>query len=291
MAASFESTAFESTAFEVAAIAPPVVITTPTIAPVAQLALDRLTQQFRDKANIVAFVTALATPAQALEDALQQLLTQRSVYTATGATLDALGKLVGQARNGLADADYRRYIAARVRANSSDGLPDQLLAICRLVVNDDLASYTYRNLGVAAYEIIANSTATGGVISDAIAAIVVAFLGSASAGGVRGVFRYDTDFDDVMFRFVPSAFATVAITAGNTTLTVGSTTGFPDAGTLDVEMGTANADMITYTGRTATTFTGCTGVLHNHVNGTAITLPANDAGFETSGVYAGARST
>ena len=261
------------------------------IAPVAQLALDRLTQQFRDKANIVAFVTALATPAQALEDALQQLLTQRTIYTATGATLDALGKLVGQARNGLADDDYRRYIAARVRANSSDGLPEQLIAICRLVVDDDIVSYTYRNLGVAAYEIIANSGATGGVISDAIAAIVVAFLGAASAGGVRGVFRYDTDVDDVVFRFMPAAFATIAIVAADTTITVGSTAGFPDAGSLNAELGTANADTIAYTGRTATTFTGCTGVAHNHANGTALTLPASDAGFNTSGAFAGALST
>lgn len=261
------------------------------IAPVAQLALDRLTQQFRDKANIVAFVTALATPAQALEDALQQLLTQRTIYTATGATLDALGKLVGQARNGLVDADYRRYIAARVRANSSDGLPDQLLAICRLVVNDDMVAYTYRNVGVAAYEIIANSGPTGGVISDAVAAIVTAFIGSASAAGVRGVFRYDTDVDDVVFRFMPAAFATIAITAADTTITVGSTAGFPDAGSFNAELGTANADTITYTGRTATTFTGCTGVAHNHANGTALTIPAGDAGFNTSGAFAGALST
>jgi hypothetical protein len=290
MTAAFESTAFEATAFEVSSSAPVVVAST-VVPAVAQLALDRLAQQFRDKPNIVSFVTAQATPAQSIEDALQQLLTLRSVYTATGSTLDAIGKLVNQPRNGLVDADYRRYIAARVRANSSDGIPDQLLAICRLVINNDMTSYTYKNIGIAAYEIIAKSGATGGAITDAIAAIVIAFLSSATAAGVRGVFRYDTDVNDIVFRFMPTCFASVAITAADTTITVVSTAGFPDAGSFDAEKGTASADVISYTGRTATTFTGCTGVSHNHVNGTALTQLASDAGFNTSGAFAGALRT
>ena len=50
-----------------------------------------------------------------------------------------------------------------------------------------------------------------------------------------------------------TAYLTVAALAGDTTLTVNDTTYFPTAGTLYIDN-----ELISYTGKTATTFTGCT---------------------------------
>lgn len=73
-----------------------------------------------------------------------------------------------------------------------------------------------------------------------------------------------------------SATLTAAVSAGDSTITVSSTTGFPSQGVLYIE-----SDEIFYTGTTATTFTGCTSV-SAHANG----LKAY-AGFSYFGLEAG----
>lgn len=84
--------------------------------------------------NIKKMVTALITPFATLETALLALLTQRSVDTAIGAQLDVLGKIVGEVRNGLDDDDYRRYVRARVLANRSQGVSEDLIKIAVFIL-------------------------------------------------------------------------------------------------------------------------------------------------------------
>lgn len=56
-----------------------------------------------------------------------------------------------------------------------------------------------------------------------------------------------------------------AITTATTTITVISTNLFDSSGTIEID-----GDVITYTGKTGTTFTGCTGISANHADGTAV---------------------
>jgi hypothetical protein len=262
-------------------------------------AYSRLPQQFKDKPNIVGLVTALVQPYQDLETALWDLFTKRTIYTAFGATLDAIGALVNQPRNGLGDADYQRFIAARVKANRSGGTPPNLIAICRLVVNNTAVTFVYSNIGIAAYEMFA----TGAPVTDAVAAYVVQFLQQATAGGVRGVFRYSDSTPSTTFRFPTAvAFTTGALAPAATSIPVNSTAGFADSGKLDLQYGTVAAEFnIQYTGRTAVAFTGVTGITASHGSNIAVqpalsivgaTAGMNTAAGGTSGgMFASALST
>ena len=64
-------------------------------------------------------------------------------------------------------------------------------------------------------------------------------------------------------------------TVSATTITVVSTAAFDTAGSLTI--GSATPLTVTYTGKTATTFTGCSGVTAVAAIGTAVTLPATDS--------------
>lgn len=62
-----------------------------------------------------------------------------------------------------------------------------------------------------------------------------------------------------------STTADGAITAADATITVVSTAGFPSTGIIGIE-----TDKIAYTGKDATTFTGCTGVASDHLTAVAV---------------------
>lgn len=97
-------------------------------------ALAFLTSQFSaNKApNLRALLGALMVEKQALEAAFWSLLTERSLsgatlYSspATNPILDALGALVGAARDGLDDSDYLSIIYLQIAINRSEGrMPD-----------------------------------------------------------------------------------------------------------------------------------------------------------------------
>lgn len=65
------------------------------------LAESRLLAQFKNKPNILAFVYAWADEWQQLYDSIIDLLEERSLYSANGYYLEALGRIVGQIRENL----------------------------------------------------------------------------------------------------------------------------------------------------------------------------------------------
>ncbi len=147
--------------------------------------------------NIKKLLRALAAPFQDMEDTLQQLLTERAVNTAIGAQLDAVGKLVGRARNGLDDDTYRRYIRAQIQSNRSEGLVEEMLLITELVVFDDAATYVLDNQGIAAFVIrVENVT-----VSFEVAAVAISFLRKSVSAGVRVILETNDSTDDDAFFF------------------------------------------------------------------------------------------
>jgi hypothetical protein len=168
-------------------------------------AIGRLREQFKDKPNIVALLSALVRPSQAIENTLQDMLVFRTVDRATGVNLDRLGKIVGQPRNGLVDDDYRRYIRARIAANRSRGTVNDILKVARLIVYSDDASLEIDQQGTAAFVI----RVVGVTVDPSLAAILLAFLKASKSAGVRvilevaqnlpgGIFKLDDGpgFDD-----------------------------------------------------------------------------------------------
>lgn len=93
------------------------------------LGLARLIEQYRDKDDCRAYLRALLTPLQTIEQALQDVFAYRSLSTAFGAQLDAHGQSMGIARQGLIDADYRRVLQGMAAARGAHGRGDEVLAI------------------------------------------------------------------------------------------------------------------------------------------------------------------
>lgn len=92
-----------------------------------------LIERYR-KPRISALLKSWLSEAQAVENAFWQLLTKRAISNACGASLDVLGRIVGQPRNGLSDAQYRVWVSARAMVLRSSGRVQDLLAVAQRLV-------------------------------------------------------------------------------------------------------------------------------------------------------------
>lgn len=217
-------------------------------------ALARLPQQFRGKAKIEALLSALASPAQDLENALWDLLTLRGVMTASGVWLDKLGALVGQARGGLSDAAYRLYIRARVATNRSRGTVADLIAIANLILNSSTSLVTIETVpgAVGVVVIRVSSYAT----DDATAAILISFLRDAVDGGVRAILETSPVLD-AAFTTSTCVFGNGPFLAGVTAMAVTTFVGwpdpdvlaFPESGQIVIDKGEATEETVGYSFR------------------------------------------
>jgi hypothetical protein len=190
MGAAFDS-AFDGGAFDGFPV-PPVVMDH------VAAALNRLPEQFKGKPNIEKLLRVLVGAIQQAEDAGQQLLTLRTIDTATGAQLDIIGKIVGQARAGLLDDDYRRYCRARVAANRSTGTMEDVLRVAKLVLNDPSAHLAFENQGIAAYVLRVEDVA---ISADLAGVILMSFLAQITAAGVRPILESGATDPDTWFEW------------------------------------------------------------------------------------------
>lgn len=104
---------------------------------IGDTAVEELLSQWQDKPRMVAFVRALMTGGQAVEDLAYFLIVDRTIDSATGAQLDQWGSIVGEPRLGLLDNDYRRFIRARILVNNCPGTTDALITLYKLVMSAD----------------------------------------------------------------------------------------------------------------------------------------------------------
>lgn len=253
----------------------PVTVSAPVVAPVAgardhvAIALGRLPQQFKDATKLQAFISAFMSESQALENAMQDLLTQRTLDNAVGAQLDVIGKIVGQARGGLSDTDYRRYCRARIAANRSNGVPEDLIKVAEAAIADVAAKIILNNSGVASLIVRVASAAA----DDATANAIFDLLEIAVSAGVRFVLETQYTADSDTWMFAQAAFLSGNTAIGDTNLPVGSTAGFPSTGTLNVDEGLATADLgVTYSGVDSTNFLNVSGLAHTHSTSACVTL-------------------
>ena len=102
-----------------------------------QQGIDRLTSKLDDKPNLLGVLVAYLEQVQQVEDVAYSLLNERMfdpdvalvppLVPAANAQLDQYGKLVGIARNGLSDDDYRAAIRTQLLVNRSTGTVDGVL--------------------------------------------------------------------------------------------------------------------------------------------------------------------
>jgi hypothetical protein len=147
--------------------------------------------------NTEKIVALLATPFQSLENALQQLLFERSIDTAVGEQLNVIGRLVGQPRNGLGDDDYRRYCRARVATNRANGTYENLITVTDLIVYDDDAYYELERQNHATVVVRINNFQ----MSEALADILISFLKDTVSAGVRVILEYLDSPPDTGFKW------------------------------------------------------------------------------------------
>ncbi len=173
--------------------------------------LDSLVEQFRRQPKILAFLTSFLNQIQDAENAAFELIDERTLATAVGVQLDGLGSIIGLARGGLTDDQYRLRLQAQILVNRSSGTIPQLLEIIALL---DPGVLTLTESFPAAFIMqVLNITQAPATIAALIAA--------ARAAGVRGILHYSNVPTGEGFKFSSSdAFGS------------GSSTGFAnDAGT------------------------------------------------------------
>jgi len=76
-----------------------------------------------------------ASRQQIAEDVAYAMIVERFIDTSAGAQLDQWGKVVGEARLGLVDGEYRQFIKARIRSNLSNGTIREMTLILKLLTN------------------------------------------------------------------------------------------------------------------------------------------------------------
>lgn len=145
-------------------------------------AIAKLTQAFRNKANIVALLGVYASAFQDIEAVFWGVINSRILdNTPTGDQLDQLGPLVGEPlRLGRSDAAYLTAIKLRIRVNRSQGKAEDVIQVAQLMF--PASTYTefppYKWL-VEAYG-----------LSDPLT--FKRLLASTKAVGSRGVVHYST---------------------------------------------------------------------------------------------------
>lgn len=98
-------------------------------------AINRLVIQFQ-KPKMKAMVRCFVTPIQKVEQAIIDLLTLRTLDNAVGEQLNVIGRIVGQKQVAVTDTTYRSLIRARIPANKSSGVAQDVLLVARLVFSD-----------------------------------------------------------------------------------------------------------------------------------------------------------
>lgn len=97
-------------------------------------AVQKLVPELWGKPRIAALLQSWTDEVQELEDAIFGVILSRLLDNATGAQLAALGSIVGQKDFGWDENSYRSAIRARIRANRSDGLMNDVIDVVKLLV-------------------------------------------------------------------------------------------------------------------------------------------------------------
>jgi len=150
------------------------------ITPFADLqdrALDLLATQFQGAENLKKLLSMIVAPFQDMEQAMTDLRDCRHLDSAVGVQLDGLGEWVGEPRQGRDDDSYREALRFRIFINISDGEPETVLTVLRVLTQGSQLRY-WENWP-AAFQLETNGLA----ITDSLTSI----LQGVSPAGVGNV--------------------------------------------------------------------------------------------------------
>ena len=171
-----------------------------TISDLADRAAQRLLEQYRDSPNLAASLRVFVDQVQEVETAMWALITETSLDTATGIWLDRIGAIVGEAREGAADTDFRAFIRARIVANKSSGLLEELIDVIVAASGGVSPGLTIRELYPAAIELT-----VGGIVPMADVPRLIRFIRATRAAGVGVMVITQPQADVASFTFATGA--------------------------------------------------------------------------------------
>jgi hypothetical protein len=169
-------------------------------------AVARLLAQYQ-KPQLSALARELVERAQEVEATLFDVVSQTAIDTATGAWLDRLGAIVGEGRGGASDVDFRGFIRARVRANRSEGLVEDVLEVLKAWNGGTLPSHVFTDYPPAAFELRITSTVT---VVDRL----LRLLKATRAAGIGQMLVYQTVADSAAFTFSSTSALQASSTLG-----------------------------------------------------------------------------
>ena len=105
-------------------------------------ALAHLVTQFKEKDNVSSLIETFCTPVQDLEGVFFDIVASRNFTTSTGAQVDGFGSIVGEAREGRNDLDYKTAIRGRMILNYSKGTIEEIIALIQNIAGDVVDSYS-----------------------------------------------------------------------------------------------------------------------------------------------------
>lgn len=233
-----------------------------------ETALSRLTESLRGKPKTEGLVKALAGYAQTVESALQGLYDGTRIDTAEGVALDALGAIVGQAREGVSDAIYRLRIKARVAVTRSRARASDLVRVVRAL--EPLATVEIEEFFPASLHV----TIAGVAVDAPTLAIYAAFIRAARGAGIGALLLGSPFGAEEIFTLAPLTTLVVSVPAGGfgARFVVESTEGFPESGTLRASAYEGNEEFLTYGSKTATSFEQVESPSNDHDAGVQIGL-------------------
>lgn len=230
---------------------------------------------------------------QEVEDALWAVWSGRGVGTATGHTLDLLGRIVGEDRQGEVDNLYRIRIRARIQANLSDGTWDDIHRVMAILFDAawPLATVTGSEVYPAAFLYRVDGIA----IAPDLLKIIVRFLRAIRGAAIELRFEWAGGTIPDAFAFAKGSTLSAPALVGATALSVASTGPFPIAGSVTVGVG-ADLEICTYTGVAGLQLTGVSATVNPHGADDPVSLidPTTGKGYgdnanpATGGRYAGA---
>ncbi len=101
-----------------------------------------LLEQFKNSTKLKNLLGSFTAQIQTIEDMLIDLWQARWLDNAEGQQLDGLGSIVGVDRNGDTDTQYRIRIRARIYSNVSNGTPDDIIRVAKLLLPNVTVNYT-----------------------------------------------------------------------------------------------------------------------------------------------------
>lgn len=108
---------------------------------IIEQALGLYTEQFRESEHLLKFTRALLAPFAELEDALNELLTLRSIDQSFGKQLDIIGEIIGVERQGRDDVAYRDALKFQTFINTSKCEPETIITATRTLSEGNLIRY------------------------------------------------------------------------------------------------------------------------------------------------------